>query len=322
VLARAQPDDWLDSPAPGLHPLNVAASIRWPTSQLAFDAIVASPGGFPAHAVAASRGALNAAMQFSTLAFATALVEAGADPNGECPAKPPHFIRDRPLHALVTMRPSGHGCASDLDARLALLLSAGAQLEAVDSRGWTPLVSAAISPGAGGAGDVAAFDALLAAGAQPSALRVSVNCNADARGAATYWSVLHELAGRDGAVMIARVLATGALRVDVRAGPACSRCTPLHVAAERDALRAASALHVAGASLDATDSDGFDALKTAVRFSAPKVARLLADLSPPARRTRHNAYALSRERELVLAGQSDAATLAAASAVVEVLLTS
>ena len=130
-----------------------------------------------------------------------------------------------------------------------------------------------------------AFDALLAAGARASALRV--NTGPDAAGFAT---VLHELAAKDNnAALITRVLATGVLDVDVRAGSADGymRRTPLHVAATHDAPLAVSALLAGGASLTATDARGMNALQLAIAQSSAKAARPLVEATPRAARPRY-----------------------------------
>ena len=129
----------------------------------------------------------------------------------------------------------------------------------------------------------AAFDALLAAGAQASALRL--NCGADP---AHFNTVLLQLAAKDDASLITRVLATRALDVDVRAGPAPSwrRFTPLHMAAASDAPRAVSALLAGGASLTATTADGLTALQVAIDCSCAQAARPLVEATPVAARVR------------------------------------
>ena len=71
LLAYLLPGDWLVGPASAKLPLHRAAAISNPAvSHAVLDAIVSSPGGFPAHAVAASPGILQLALQKSTPAFA------------------------------------------------------------------------------------------------------------------------------------------------------------------------------------------------------------------------------------------------------------
>ena len=98
-----------------------------------------SPGGFPAHAVTGSVGALHMALQRSTVAFVQALLDAGADPNGDGLPDASGGV-GKPLHALATVSPSGYGSGSDFNAKLSLLLSAGARFEAVNSRSRTALL--------------------------------------------------------------------------------------------------------------------------------------------------------------------------------------
>ena len=101
--------------------------------------------------------------------------------------------------------------------------------------------------------------------------------------------MLHELAFKNNAALITRVLATGVLDVDVRAGPSngCMRRTPLHFAADKDAPLAVSALLAGGASLTATDAGGMNALQLAIDYSSAKAARLLVAATPRAARARH-----------------------------------
>jgi hypothetical protein len=100
-------------------------------------------------------------------------------------------------------------------------------------------------------------------------------------------TVLHQLAFKNNAALISRVLATGALDVDVRAGPANERCTQLHMAAQHDAPLAVSTLLAGGASLTATDADGMNALQVAIGYSRAKAARPLVEATPRAARPRH-----------------------------------
>jgi len=305
VLARTQPGDWLIG-KPGRLPLECVAAITDPAvAHAVYNCIRASPGGFPAHAVVASAGALPQALLYSTVAFVKALLDAGADPNvGYVSHSDPS---QTPLHALAI------GGDYEFDTKLSLLLAAGARLEAVTSRGWTPLFMAAFNERA------AAYDALLAAGARASALRVNVVNVGDAP--AQHFTVLHQLAATNNAAMIERVLATGVLAVDVRAGPGRFKWTPLHYAASYDASRAVGVLLAAGASLAATDTHGFDALLLAIASSSPKVARLLVEATPPARRARYKRAVVQRlafHRHAAAAAPLDAAAaakLAAAQAV-------
>lgn len=270
VLERAQPGDWLVG-RPEEMPLQAVVEFDAPVLREVLGMIQASPGGFPARAVAATRDLLHLALLQSPSVFVEALLDAGADPNGDSgpPAQTGGLESMAPLHALAV---AGGNGTPDFDAKLRLLLAAGARLEGVESHGWTPLVTAAVR------GHAATFDALLAAGAQASALRVDFSGGRPA----SKWTLLHELAQSDNAAMLTRVLATGALAVDERAGRETSRnATPLLVAAEKDAARACAALLAAGASLAATDSNGSGALQTAVESSAPRAARLLLEAAPP-----------------------------------------
>ena len=113
VLARTQPGDWLIG-SPGRFPLECVAGITDPAvSQAVLDCIRASSGGFPAHAVAASVGALHLALQRSTAACVRALLDAGADPN-VCDVSHSDPT-ETPLHALAL----GGGC--EFDAKLSRL---------------------------------------------------------------------------------------------------------------------------------------------------------------------------------------------------------
>ena len=178
-----------------------------------------------------------------------------------------------PLQALA--RSNQNGDPRDFSDKLWLLLVAGAKLEATSDYGRTALLVAASNERA------AAFDALLAAGAQVSALRVNTHPDA-----ATFNSVLHELAAKNDDSLIPRVLATRALDVDVRSGPAHGRITPLHTAAFNDAPRAVSALLAGGASLTAITASGKTALQLAIGKSSAKAARPLVEATPRAARAR------------------------------------
>ena len=279
LLARAQSSDWLVGPAGEPLALRVATGIPDPVAaQAVLDVIVESPGGFPAHAVAASPGDLHQALQTSTASFVAALLSAGADPVALV-AWPPgdESALLRPLHTLAVS--TFFGSTRDFGEKLRLLLDAGADLEATNGRSRTPLLSAANN------GNLLAFDALLAAGAQASALRGNVGADA-----AQYSTVLHTLAQGNNAALITRVLATGALGVNVRTGPAGDfvRCTPLHMAAFYDAPLAVSALLAGGASLTATDggANGLTALQIAIEFGCAKAAQPLVEATPPAARPR------------------------------------
>ena len=192
----------------------------------------------------------------------------------------------RPLHALAVETP--HGDARDLGDKLHLLLDAGADLEATNGLSRTALLAAALE------GRRVAFDALLAAGARVSSLRVNLGSDA-----AHFTTVLHELVRKNNAALIPRVLATGALDVDVRAGPANERWTPLHWAAVYDAPLTVSALLAAGASLMATDARGNNALQVAITLSSAKVARPLVEATSRAARLRYQ-----REAARAVAGRA------------------
>ena len=275
VLARAQPGDWLIRGAMQLLPLAAAASLSdHAVSQAVLDAIVASPGGFPAHAVDASPGILQHALLYSTPAFVQALLGAGAAATApfRLPLTDSSLSMMAPLFVLALLQWSGD--PRDFRDKLRLLLDAGADLEATDDSGCTALVAAALSE------RPAAFDALLAAGAQASALRVNFGPDA-----ARFNSVLHLLAAKNDAVLIPRVLATGALDTEFRAGEADDYATPLQFAAKCDAPRAVSALLAGGASLTDTTVNGMNALQVAINRSCAQAARPLVEATPRAAHT-------------------------------------
>jgi hypothetical protein len=312
LLAHARPSDWLVGPVDKPLPLHRAAFIPDPvTTQALLGVIFESPGGFPAHAVAASPGILHQALQTSTASFVAALLAAGADPTA-LDVKGDSDLTGQPLHALAVMNLNGD--AHDFGDKLRLLLDAGADLEATDGDSWTPLVVAVVNERLG------AFDALLAAGARASSLRANFGSNA-----AGFWTVLHQLAGENNAVLITRVLATGVLEVDVRAGPDCLRCTPLHYAAMLDTPLAVSALRAGGASLTATEAHGMNALQVVIDCSSAKAARPLVEATPRAARPRYAheaAAAVAACVRRVAAQPGDAAAaakLAAARAIVALL---
>jgi hypothetical protein len=318
VLAHAQPGDWLVKGSVEEHlPLFTATGISNPAvSQAVLDAIVASPGGFPAHAVAASPSIVLHALHRSKPAFVLALLAAGADPNAPAPMRLYDDTTSmmRPLHSLVIGNLSDD--PRDFGAKLRLLLDAGVDLEATIESGRTALVEAAVNK------RPAAFDALLVAGAQASALRF--NCGSDA---ARFNTVLHQLAGSNDAPLITRVLATRVLDVDVRAGPAPTwrRFTPLHTAAYLDAPRAVSALLAGGASLMATNADGMPALQVAIDRSCAQAARPLVEATPVtarARAARDAAYVLAvRARDAAARpGDVDATVKLAAARAIAALL--
>jgi len=96
VLVHTKPGDWLVGTL-GRLPLERAAFVHDPAvSRAVLARIEASPGGFPAHAVAASPGILQPALQFSTASFVKALLDAGADPNFALFAPPKPM--ETPLH--------------------------------------------------------------------------------------------------------------------------------------------------------------------------------------------------------------------------------
>jgi hypothetical protein len=175
------------------------------------------------------------------------------------------------------------------------------------------------SPGAPGVG---AHLAGAYGGARVSVLRVNTGPDA-----ARFATVLHHVAGKNFAAIIPRVLATGVLDVDVRAGPAagCERCTPLHMAAMHDAPLAVSALLAGGASLSATDARSYNALQLAISCSSAKAARPLVEATPRAARARYQreAAAVVAERVRDAAARpgdaAAAAKLAAARAIAALL---
>ena len=282
LLAHAQPSDWLVGLAGERLPLHDVAAIPDPVAtQAVLDVIVESPGGFPAHAVAASPDVLHQALQTSTATCVAALLAAGADPAAMV-AWPLIGCSGTagPLHVLAIANPNGD--ARDFGDKLRLLLDAGAELEATDNRARTALLDAASN------GRLVAFNALLAAGARASSLRANIGSDA-----AHFATVLHQLSEENNAALITRVLATGALDVDVRMGPAdgCLRATPLHLAASMDAPLAVSALLAAGASLTATDARGMNAFQLALGACSAKAAQLLVDATPPAARPQYQRLA-------------------------------
>jgi hypothetical protein len=275
VLAHTQPSDWLVGPAGKMLPLHKAACIPDPVvAKAVLDVIVESPGGFPAHAVAASPGILHVALLASTASFVAALLAAGADPAALDTTSGDSKLENRPLHALASAIPQGD--ARGFSDKLRLLLDAGADLEATNGYFRSPLLVAAHKE------RLVAFDTLLAAGASTSSLLVNTGPDA-----ARFETVLHQLAGKNNAALIARVLATGVLDVDVRAGPAHMRCTPLHIAAHHDAPLAIGALLAGGASLTATHTGGMNALQAAINQSNAKAARPLVEATPRAARARY-----------------------------------
>jgi ankyrin repeat protein len=255
---------------------------------------------------------MHKALQTSTASFVAALLAAGADAGALVSQEGDIKTANRPLHALAIDNPQGD--ARDFGEKLRLLLDAGADLDATDSRSRTALLVAAFNQ------RLVAFDALLAAGARASSLRVNVGPDA-----AHSTTVLHELAANNNAALIPRVLATGALDVDVRAGPALERCTPLYLAAMYNAQLAVSALLAGGASLTATDANGMNALQVAINQSSAKAARPLVEATPRAARPRY-----AREAAAAVAGRTRdaaarpgdaaaAAALAAARAIAALL---
>lgn len=83
------------------------------------------------------------------------LLAAGIDARGAR-----NQIGETPLHSLASFE------TPDCEEKVQLLLSAGHSLEALDTNGFTPLQMAVCGPGS-----LSAFDALLAAGADPRPLR-------------------------------------------------------------------------------------------------------------------------------------------------------
>lgn len=133
-------------------------------------------------------GAAGRSLPDSALGMATLLLAAGADPNAR--VEPPDWVRSgydgcAALH-LLAAKPGAEG----VGAIAAELRAAGADLEAVDARGRTPLHIAA------GLGSVEMVSSLVAMGANPRAR--------DLEGAEPAW---HARAGRaEGREAIASIL--------------------------------------------------------------------------------------------------------------------
>ena len=101
------------------------------------------------------------------------------------------------------------------------------------------------------------FDAPLAAGAQPRALRADMGRNEACRAA-------RARRGRRGRAAHRAHLGDGVVDVDVRAGSVRGRTMPLHVAAMCDAPESVRALLAGGAGLTATGPRNMTALHAAI----------------------------------------------------------
>lgn len=114
-------------------------------------------------------------------------------------------------------------------------------------------------------------------------------------------------------------------RVDVRAGPAQMRLTPLHIATRHDAPLAIGALLAGGASLAATHTGGMNALQVAINQSNAKAAQLLVEVTPRAARAQYvreaarTTAARARDAAARPGDAAAAATLAAAREITALL---
>lgn len=131
----------------------------------------------------------------------------------------------------------------------------------VDSRGWTPLHSAAASNDA-------------------SLVRLFLERGADARQPELQgWTPLHLTAAQiGGSGEVARLLLQGGARVEATFGRGYQ---PLHIAAQNGSESAGTELLDAGASRDATLDNGWTPLHLAVWNNRPAMVRLLVERQAP-----------------------------------------
>jgi ankyrin repeat protein len=235
-------------------------------------------------AVASGAGAsppepLHYAATYSAASTVRLLLDAGAPPNARSTR-----LGDRhatPLHALAFRE------CPEAPEKARLLVAAGADVEAVDVEGLTPLVVAAAK-----AGSPRVFDALLQVGANVHAVMAeTVVLAATAAFPELRGCALHAAAYANDTATLRRLLAPqhrAAIDIEarVRQPPSFSEldgCTPLHFAAFRGSFGSApkgwkGALELlldAGADVHATDASNRPALIQAVLGSQPAAVLLL-----------------------------------------------
>lgn len=169
-----------------------------------------------------------------------------------------------------------------------LLVAAGADIEARNSNGLTPLGEAAAT------GSPRVCDALLLLGANPAVLGEAARVGWDVR-----LTPLHLAAAHNDTALVKRLLRhAGVVDVDARTRPArpghpdderiMAGCTPLHIAALRGSVGsrgrrgALELLLDAGADAHALDDAGRAPLLRAVGMSMPEAVRVLLGRGPSA----------------------------------------